>query len=145
MPADSEFQYTVLRLVPSVERGERLNVGVVVFCRQRAFLRARAQIDEPALKAIAPELSASAVQPHLDALCAVADGDERAGPLGALPPSERFGWLASPSSTIIQASPTHTGLTSDPAQTLDRLFQTLVARTPPRLGSADGDLGRGEL
>jgi hypothetical protein len=145
MPAGNEFQYTILRLVPSVERGERLNVGVVLYCRRRDFLAARAHIDEVALRAIAADLSAADVQPHLDALCAVAAGDERAGPLAVLPPSERFGWLASPSSTVIQPSPTHTGITEDPGVTLARLFETLVARRPPRLRSTDGDLGRGEL
>ena len=75
----------------------------------------------------------------------MAAGDERAGPLAALPPSERFGWLASPSSTVIQPSPTHTGITDDPGLTLDRLFDTLVARKPTRLRSNRGDLGRGEL
>lgn len=145
MPAGNEFQYTILRLVPSVERGERLNVGVVLYCRQRDFLAARARIDESALRAIAPELTPADVQPHLDALCAVAAGDERAGPLAALPPSERFGWLASPSSTVIQPSPTHTGITDDPGLTLDRLFDTLVARKPTRLRSNRGDLGAGEL
>jgi hypothetical protein len=145
MPAGNEFQYTILRLVPSVERGERLNVGVVLFCRQRDFLGARAQIDEAALKALAPDLCAADVRAHLDALCAVAAGDERAGPLAVLPPSERFGWLASPSSTVIQPSPTHTGITEDPGVTLERLFETLVARRPPRLRSTGGDLGLGEL
>jgi hypothetical protein len=130
MSAGSEFQYTILRLVPSVERGERLNVGVVVFCPQRDFLDARVHINEAALAAIAPGLAPSEVRPHLDALCAVACGEASAGPLAALPRSERFGWLAAPSSTIIQPSPTHTGLTEDPAETLERLFRALVVEPP---------------
>ena len=95
MASPTEFQYTVLRLVPSVERGERINVGVVVFCRQLDFLQARSHIDEARL--------------------------------AALPASERFGWVVAHSSTIIQPSPSHTGLTEDPAATLERLFATLVA------------------
>jgi hypothetical protein len=127
----SEFQYTVLRLVPSVERGERINVGVVVFCRQRDFLRARSEIDETRLAALAPGLDPGEVRPALDAICAVVAGDPSAGPLAALPPSERFGWVVAQSSTIIQPSPSHTGLTDNPAATLEHLFATLV-QTPGR-------------
>ena len=41
---------------------------------------------------------------------------------------ERFHWLVSPSSTIVQPSEVHTGMTSDPAATLDHLFATLVVQ-----------------
>ena len=131
MPSPTEFQYTVLRLVPSVERGERMNVGVVVFCRQLDFLRARFQIDEERLAALAPGLDPDEVRPALSAICDVVAGDAAAGPLAALPASERFGWVVAHSSTIIQPSPSHTGLTEDPAATLERLFGTLVVTPGP--------------
>jgi hypothetical protein len=123
----TEFQYTVLRLVPSVERGERINVGVVVFCRQLDFLQARSYVDEERLAALAPGLDPEEVRPALQAICDVVAGDPAAGPLAALPPSERFGWVVANSSTIIQPSPSHTGLTEDPGATLERLFASLVA------------------
>jgi hypothetical protein len=123
----TEFQYTVLRLVPSVERGERINVGVVVFCRQLDFLQARSYVDEERLAALAPGLDPEEVRPALQAICDVVAGDPAAGPLAALPPSERFGWVVANSSTIIQPSASHTGLTEDPGATLERLFASLVA------------------
>lgn len=127
MPAPSAFSYAILRVVPRVERGERLNVGVVLFARQHAgFLGMRAELDEARLAALAPDLDPAAVRPHLDALCAVAAGDPGAGPLAGLPPSERFGWLVAPSSTVLQPSEVHTGMTGDPAATLERLFAELV-------------------
>jgi len=127
MPAPSAFSYAILRVVPRVERGERLNVGVVVFARQHdGFLGMRAELDEARLAALAPDLDAAAVRPHLDALCAVAAGDPAAGPLASLEPSERFGWLVAPSSTVLQPSEVHTGVTADPAATLERLFAELV-------------------
>jgi hypothetical protein len=127
VPDPTEFQYTVLRLVPSVERGERINVGVVVFCRQLDFLQARSYVDEERLAALAPGLDPEEVRPALPAICDVVAGDPAAGPLAALPPSERFGWVVANSSTIIQPSPSHTGLTEDPGATLERLFASLVA------------------
>ena len=125
--ADAPFAYAILRVVPRLERGERLNVGVVVFCRQRDFLDMRTQIDERRLIALAPDLDLAAVRASLDAIRAVVCGDPGGGALAALPPSERFGWLVAPASTIIQPSEVHTGLTRDPRATLDRLFETLVA------------------
>jgi hypothetical protein len=125
-PTRSPFSYAVVRVVPRVERGECFNAGVVLFCRQRGFLGARVALDEHRLAALAPDVEPDSVRPHLDALVRVAEGDPGAGPIAALPPSDRFGWLAAQSSTIIQPSPIHTGLCEDPAATLDGLFRTLV-------------------
>ncbi|HEU0318135.1 MAG TPA: DUF3037 domain-containing protein [Solirubrobacteraceae bacterium] len=125
---DDEFQYLVLRVVPHVERGERLNAGVVLFARQRSFLEARVGLDEEALHALAPDADAAAIGAHLDALARIAAGDATAGPIAVLEPSERFHWLAAPSSTVIQPSEVHTGLCGDPAMTLDKLFAELVTR-----------------
>jgi hypothetical protein len=122
----SAFQYAILRVVPSVERGERLNVGVVLLCPERRFVGARVALDEQRLAALAPSLDAAAVREALDALVAVAEGDPAAGPLARLTASERFGWIAAPSSTVIQPSAIHTGLSEDPAGTLEHLFATLV-------------------
>lgn len=120
------FAYAVLRVVPSVERGERVNVGVVVFCRQHDFLEMRAELDEQRLAALAPELDPAPVRSRLAALCAVVAGDPAGDALSRLPASERFGWLVAPSSTILQPSEVHTGLTEDPAATLAHLFASLV-------------------
>ena len=86
------------------------------------------ELDETRLAALAPDLSPVDVQPHLDALVRIAAGDPAAGPIARLSQPERFYWLTAPSSTIIQPGPVHTGLSEDPAATLDRLFATLVAR-----------------
>src|SRR5512138_56280 len=91
--ADDEFQYAILRVVPDVERGEALNAGVVVFCRRRGFLAARVALDDARLRALAPSADAAALRRHLDSLVRVAAGEPDAGPIAALPPSERFGWL----------------------------------------------------
>jgi hypothetical protein len=127
LPAASPFAYLVLRVVPSVERGERLNVGVVVFCRQRRFLGARVHLDEARLAALDPELDVRELADHLTGLVRVAEGAPGAGPIAALDQSDRFGWLAAPSSTIVQPSEVHTGLCEDPARTLQELYARLVA------------------
>ena len=120
------FQYAVVRVVPRVERGECMNVGVVFFCRPRRFLAARIALDEARLAAFAPALALEAGGAHLDAMERIAAGDEGAGPVARLDQSERFHWLVAPSSTVIQTSPVHTGLCEDPEATLAALVEKLV-------------------
>jgi hypothetical protein len=122
-----QFAYAILRVVPRVERGEQLNAGVVLFCRRRGFLAAAVDLDERRLAALAPGLDPAVVRAHLDALVRIAAGDPAGGSVAALEPSERFGWLVAPSSTIIQPSPVHTGICDDPQAMLDRLLDELVA------------------
>lgn len=129
MPAAEPFAYAVLRVVPDVERGERVNVGVVLFCRRARFLALSVRLDEDRLRAVDGSLDAAAVAGQLQTLTQVAAGDAAAGPVAALEPSERFHWLVAPASTVVQPSPVHTGLTDDPAATLARLLDRLVART----------------
>lgn len=124
--ATKPFAYALLRVMPRVERGERLNVGVVVYSRQHDFLDLRTHLDEARLAALDPELDPGPVRSRLDALRSVVCGKPEGGALAQLPPSERFGWLVAPSSTMIQPSEVHTGLTDDPAATLQRLFASLV-------------------
>jgi len=128
VPAREDFQYAILRVIPRVERGESLNAGVVLFSRRHGFLAARTELDAAALAALSPGCDPAEVRAHLETLERVAAGDAAGGPIAALEPSERFHWLTAPSSTIVQASPVHTGLTADPAAELDRLFATLVKR-----------------
>lgn len=122
------FEYAIVRVVPRVERGEAFNAGIVLMCRPLRFLGARVELDERALVALAPDCDPEIVRDHLAAIVRIAEGDPDAGPIAALSAPERFHWLVAPSSTIIQPSPVHTGLTADPAATLEHLVRTLVHR-----------------
>lgn len=124
--AADAFDYAVLRVVPRVERGERVNVGVVLHCRARGFLEARSEPDERRLLALWPALDVEAVRGHLDFLRRVCAGDAACGHVAGLPQAERFGWVVSPASTIVQPSRVHAGLCADPAAALDRLLAALV-------------------
>jgi hypothetical protein len=113
--------------VPRVERGERINAGVIVFCRPLDFLSARTHLDETRLAALAPALDPGPLRSHLQAIERIAAGDAAAGPIAQLDTTARFHWLVAPSSTIIQPSEVHTGICGDPAEQLDRIFRELVA------------------
>ena len=128
MPAPQRevFQYAIVRVVPRVERGEYLNVGVVLLSRGHRFLGAKIALDEARLRAFAPGLDVAAVRGYLDAIERIAAGDPNAGPIAGLGQAERFHWLVAPSSTVIQPSEVHTGLCDDPAAELEHLVATLV-------------------
>jgi hypothetical protein len=124
--ARSPFEYAIVRVVPRVDRGESINAGIVLHSRPRRYLAARVALDVALLRALAPECDPTEVAEHLEAIPRICAGDAGAGPIARLSRPERFHWLVAPSSTIVQPSEVHTGLTDDPAATLDHLFRTLV-------------------
>jgi hypothetical protein len=127
MPArKASYDYALIRVTPRVERGECMNVGVVLFCRQRGFLGARIALDEARLLAFFPFANIEGIRDELHAIAKIVEGDATGGPITALAQAERFHWLVSPRSTIIQPSPVHSGLCDDPAAALDHLFATMV-------------------
>lgn len=125
--ADHPFQYAVLRAVASLERGEALNVGVVLHCRTLGFLGARVLVDRDRLRVLGPGLDGDALARHLDGVIKVAAGDPAGGAVAALERSERFGSLVAPASGLVQPSAVHTGLCGDAERTLDKLYKQLVA------------------
>jgi hypothetical protein len=120
------FDYVVVQVVPRVERDERLNVGVILFCPAAAWLGCRFALDEARLRAFAPALDVAAVQSQLEAIRAVCAGEAAAGEIAALTPSERFHWLCAPRSTVVQTGPGHAGLCDEPAAALERIFRAVV-------------------
>ena len=128
--AAEPFQYAILRVVPRVERGERINVGVVLFCRTRRYLDCRVGLDQArrdVLRTLAPDVDLATIDAHLEAIEGIVRGQPGAGPMAELAEPERFRWITSPSSTVIQPSEVHGGLTDDPAATLDQIFASQVS------------------
>jgi hypothetical protein len=122
------YDYAIVRVVPRVERGEQINVGVVVSCPAVDFLEAGIDLDEGRLLALDDALDLDAVREHLATIPLICRGGPEAGPIGELPQRNRFHWLVSPRSTVIQMSAVHTGRTADPAAALERLMDTMVRR-----------------
>jgi Protein of unknown function (DUF3037) len=135
------FDYVVVQVVPRVDRDERMNAGVILFCPASGFLGCRVALDRDRLRALSPDADLDGVARQLAAVQAVAEGEPGAGPIAALSRSERFHWLSAPRSTVVQPSVGHAGLCDDPAAALERLFRAVVplpdgglltaARSPP--------------
>ena len=130
MPELCPFDYSVVRVVPRVERGEFVNAGVIVSCPGRNYLKARVELDAERLAALDPFFDRETVERHLNAIPLICEGGAQAGPIGLLPQRARFHWLVAPRSTIIQTSPVHTGFCEDGDRILEHLFDRMVR--PPR-------------
>jgi hypothetical protein len=131
MPALSSYDYAIIRIVPCVERGECINTGVILFCRTRRFLDALIALDPWRLQALDPQVDLDTIKSHLNSIERICAGDREAGNIAQLSQSERFHWLVSPRSTMIQTSPVHTGLCTDPEATLRHLLETMVLPPAP--------------
>ena len=122
------FVYATLRAVPRVDRGEFVNVGVILYCQALEFLQAAVVLDPVRLRAIAPDVDIDAVRTSAEAVVVACRN-----PVGLARENEgqavRFGMLTAPRSTVVQPSPVHAGMTADPARTLGQLLDRLVA--PP--------------
>jgi hypothetical protein len=134
VPAEYTYDYSIVRIVPRVERGEQINVGVILSCVDGEFLQSRIEVDPSRLLALDPTLDVGEIQTSLATIPMICRGGPEAGPIGHLPARGRFRWLVSPRSTIIQMSPVHTGRTHDPEAALDRLLETMVRSPSSRAG-----------
>ena len=135
MSVEYTYDYAIIRVVPRVERGELINVGVILSCPAVDFLEARIDFEASRLLALDPTVDVEVTRANLDMIPLVCRGGAGAGAIGELPQRNRFHWLVSPRSTIIQCSPVHTGRTDDPGRALERLLDTMVRRDPSALPS----------
>ncbi len=120
------FEYAALRVIPRVERGESMNVGVIVYCQAADFLGCRVHVDADRLRVLDPDLDVSGLRAALTAVENRCCGGPAAGQAAEEPLGKRFRWLTAPRSTVIQPGPVHAGLTTDPEADLNRLLTTLV-------------------
>lgn len=126
MHALCSYEYAVVRVVPRVERGEFINVGVILTAAARDFLAARIELDPARLLCLDPSVDLDTVRRHLAVIPRICAGEPDAGPISRLSRRDRFHWLVAPRSTIIQTSPVHLGRCIDPVQCLEDLLDRMV-------------------
>ena len=129
MHAPCTYDYAIVRVVPHVDRGEFVNAGVIVSCTAQQYLKARIELDERRVLALAPGLDLASIRRALAAIPIVCAGGAEAGPFGALSARQRFDWLVAPRSASIQTSPVHSGRCADLELALDKLMAKMV-RSP---------------
>jgi hypothetical protein len=128
VPELRTYDYAIVRVVPRVERGEFVNAGIVLSCDVERILQARIELDEAALLALDAGVDLELVRKTLATIPAICAGGSEAGDIGKLSPRERFHWLVSPKSTIVQTSPVHTGQCSDATLALEHLMNRMIRR-----------------
>jgi hypothetical protein len=122
------YDYAIVRVVPRVERGEFINAGIILSCDIERILRASIELDEAALRALDAGVDLALVRSTLATIPAICAGGADAGPIGKLSARERFHWLVSPKSTIVQTSPVHTGQCNDLGLALEHLMNRMIRR-----------------
>ena len=122
----STFDYAIIRVVPRVEREEFINAGVIVSCPSHNYLKALIELNTERLAALDHTLDPEIIRGYLNSIPLICAGGAEAGPIAKLPQRARFHWLVAPRSTIIQTSPAHSGLCSDPEEALQHLLEQMV-------------------
>jgi len=120
------YEYAIIRLVPKVERGEFINIGVILLSKKSNFLDMKFKVNESKLNAFSKDIDIKLVKEYLNAWQLVCEGGSKGGKIGCLEIRVRFRWLTANRSTIIQSSPVHPGFSDDPEQELDRLMLKFV-------------------
>ena len=126
MPGPEVYDYAIVRVVPRVEREEFVNVGVILSCQRTGHLQAAIALDEQRLLALDPDVDLDVVQRHLGAIVAICEGAAHGGPIAQLPMRARYHWLTAKRSSIIQTSPSHMGVCTQPGEALQRILQRMV-------------------
>ncbi len=122
------YDYAIVRVVPRVERGEFVNAGIILSCDIEGILQSRIELDEAALLVLHSAVDLDLVRSTLATIPAVCAGGPAAGDIGRLSARERFHWLVSPKSTIVQTSPVHTGQCADVSAALQHLMDRMIRR-----------------
>ncbi|MGV8992712.1 MAG: DUF3037 domain-containing protein [Flavobacterium sp.] len=122
------YEYAIIRLLPNVEREEFLNVGLILFCKHKKFIKVAFEVDENRLKAFA-ELDVDFIKANLFAFQNIANADKNAGLVATFDLPSRFRWLTAMRSSMIQTSRPHPGICENLEDTFNRIYQQNVAQS----------------
>jgi hypothetical protein len=120
------YEYAVIRVVPRVEREEFLNAGVIVFCKRQKFIKMLYTVNEEKIRNFSADADIDQIRLNLESFERIARGAKDGGPIAQFDIAERFRWLTSVRSSVIQTSRPHPGFCTDMEKLTERLFEDSV-------------------
>lgn len=120
------YEYAVIRVVPKVEREEFINVGLILFCKRKRYLRFQYLLPEAKIRMYCQAFDIEQVKENLQSFARICAGDRRGGPIAQLEVDERFRWITAVKSSSIQSSRPHPGFSTNLDATFEKLYQELV-------------------
>lgn len=98
------YEYSIIRYVPRADRGEFLNIGLVMMNKRKKWLKGKILLDEARLRNL---------NPHLDLIslsnqCKLFERTDV--PSRDIPVEEKYRWLAAEKSAVLRVSPSHPGI-----------------------------------
>ncbi|MCA0365294.1 MAG: DUF3037 domain-containing protein [Bacteroidetes bacterium] len=121
------FEYAVIRLVPRVERGEYLNIGLVLYCKNLKKVLSKTYLDHRKISCLFPKVDFEELESHILAFEKICNASPDSGVIGQQDAPSRFRWLTAKRSTIIQTSEVHPGFSDNIEKTFEKMFNQLVA------------------
>lgn len=120
------YEYAVIRYMPRIERGEFVNVGLIMMCKRRKWLQTSIHLPMERIRLMKPQHDEKMLMHQLSQFSTIGSGDKSGGEIAELPTEERFRWLTAVRSACIRTSDVHSGLTHDLDQTFRQLLDELV-------------------
>lgn len=120
-PDANLYEYAVVRYVPRVEREEFINIGLIMMCKRRRWLRCEIRINEARIRSLCPLADIDTLRRQAGLFL------RKDVPAPNLPVEETYRWLTAAKSAILQTSLSHPGISDAPMDaTFNRLLQELV-------------------
>lgn len=120
------YEYSVIRVLPKVEREEFINIGIILFCKKEKYLKVLYHINKERLSAFSNEIDIEFLEKNLQSFIKVCQGCKNSEGIASYDIPERFRWLTAVRSTILQTSRPHSGFSDNLDETLECLFKELV-------------------
>lgn len=120
------YEYAVIRVVPRVEREEFLNIGLLLFCKEKKYLRMSYSVPSEKIRMLCSEFDVEQLEENMHSFSKICAGSKDGGPIAGLDVAERFRWLTAVRSSSIQISRPHPGFSTNLDLTFEKLYSELV-------------------
>lgn len=120
------YEYAIIRYIPDIEREEFINVGLIMMCKRRRWIKVETLIPASRILAFNPSSDLAVLSEALLTFTETARAERHGDPMCALEVEERFRWLTAVKSACTVTSRPHPGICENLDATFDDLYRRLV-------------------